>query len=145
MAGQLFAIDIRTLHFETDTELVKNAPTLEKIADQVAAFERLSAKHQDIFWGIWTEPKYRRMGVASALHEKMNTVAVNLYDWEEDQYGDDILIKTMYCLSPKYREVFEAWLMANDYTDFCILKDESPDTPEICSATAEIHFFRTGE
>ncbi len=94
---------------------------------------------------IWTEPKYRRMGVASALHEKMNTVAVNLYDWEEGQYGDDILIKTMYCLSPKYREVFEAWLEANDYTDFCILRDESPDTPEICSATAEVHFFRTGE
>ena len=91
---------------------------------------------------IWTAQKYRRMGIASALRDKMTEVAVNLYDWDESQYGDDIILKTMYSLSDNYREIFEAWLEKNDFTDFCILKDKEDDKPEIKSATAEIHFMR---
>ncbi len=72
-------------------------------------------------------------------------VAVSLYDWEVGQYGDDILVKTMYSLSDRYREPFEEWLKANDFTDFCVLSEENSEKgqPEICSATAEVHFFRT--
>lgn len=44
MAAQLFSIDIRELHFENDTEMVKNAAQLEKIAGQVAAFDRMAQK-----------------------------------------------------------------------------------------------------
>ncbi len=91
---------------------------------------------------IWTDQKYRNIGVASQLLDKMLEVALNLYDWEEGQYGDDIVLKTMYCLSDKYRRVFEAWLQKKDFTDFCILKNADDDTPEVCSATAEIHFYR---
>ena len=42
---------------------------------------------------VWTKPEYRRMGVASALKDQMTFVAVNLYDWEDAQYGDDVLLK----------------------------------------------------
>ena len=91
---------------------------------------------------IWTDQKYRRMGIASALRDKMTEVAVALYDWEEGQYGDDVLLKTMYSLPDKYREPFEAWLRANDFTDFSIMNEAAEEQPEICAATAEIHFFK---
>lgn len=94
---------------------------------------------------IWTKQEYRRLGVASALFHKMAEVASVLYDWEETQYGDDVLINAMYCLEPEYREALEGWLMHNGFTDFCVLKPEQEDTPEIYSATAEIHFYRTLE
>ncbi len=91
---------------------------------------------------IWTGQEYRRQGVASALLHKMTYVALNLYDWDNMQYGDDVILKTMYSLSDKYREPFEAWLRKNDFTDFLIIRDEEADKPEICGATAEIHCFR---
>lgn len=91
---------------------------------------------------IWTDQRYRRMGVASALRDKMTEIAVNLYDWEEGQYGDDILFKTMYSLSEPYRTPFEEWLKANDFTDFAILREAEGDKPAICAASAEIHFFK---
>ncbi len=92
---------------------------------------------------IWTAPEFRRMGIASALRDKMTEVATALYDWEEGQYGDDILLKTMYCLREEYRKPFEEWLVQNDFTDFGILKQADGTSPEIRSATAEIHIFRT--
>ena len=91
---------------------------------------------------VWTVPDYRRMGIASALLDKMTLIAVNIYEWEDNQYGDDVILKTMYSLSDKYREVFEAWLMENDFSDFCILSEEEEGKPKIRSATAEIHFYR---
>lgn len=91
---------------------------------------------------VWTDVNYRRMGVASALRDKMTEVALNLYDWDEAQYGDDILLKTMYCIADEYRVPFETWLEKNDFTDFAVLHPEEGDTKEIRSATAEIHFFR---
>ncbi|MBQ8914210.1 MAG: hypothetical protein IJ054_09245 [Lachnospiraceae bacterium] len=45
MAKQLFAIDISALNFKNDTEMSKCAPMFEKLSGQVAAFDRLSAKH----------------------------------------------------------------------------------------------------
>ena len=91
---------------------------------------------------IWTDQEYRNIGVASQLLGKMLEVALNLYDWDEAQYGDDIILKTMYCLDDKYRVVFEEWLKKNDFTDFCVLKNAIDDTPEVCSASAEVHFYR---
>ena len=91
---------------------------------------------------IWTDQEYRNIGVASQLLDKMLEVALNLYDWDEAQYGDDIILKTMYCLSDKYRAVFEEWLKKKDFTDFCILKKADDNTPEVCSASAEVHFYR---
>ncbi len=94
---------------------------------------------------VWTDPIYRRMGIASALKDKMTEVALELYDWEPGQYGDDILLKTMYCLRDEYKEPFEEWLKKNDFTDFAILKDANGEKPQICAASAEIHFFRFDE
>ncbi len=48
MAEQLFSIDISSLNFETDAEMVKNAEKLEKLSGQVAAFDRMSDKHNYI-------------------------------------------------------------------------------------------------
>ncbi len=45
MAGQLFAINVNELNFKNDTEMTKNAAKFEKIVGQVAAFDRLSLKH----------------------------------------------------------------------------------------------------
>lgn len=91
---------------------------------------------------IWTDPVYRRIGIASALKDKMTEVALELYDWEEDQYGDDILLKTMYCLGDDYKKPFVQWLEKNDFTDFAMLKEADDRTPEVCLASAEIHFFK---
>ena len=94
---------------------------------------------------IWTDPGCRRQGVASALLKKMTYVALKLFDWEEMQYGEDILIKAMYSLSDNYREPFESWLRKNDFTDFAILDEADGDKPAICGATAEVHFYRADE
>ncbi|WP_022776717.1 GNAT family N-acetyltransferase [Butyrivibrio sp. AE3009] len=91
---------------------------------------------------VWTDEEHRREGIASGLLQKMTEVARALYDWEDSQYGDDILLKVMYCLEDEYREVFEEWLRRNDFTDFLVMRDKSQNRPEICGATAEIHFFR---
>ena len=45
MAAQLFSIDIRTLKLNNDKDMIENAPTLEKISGQIAAFERMAKKH----------------------------------------------------------------------------------------------------
>ncbi len=92
---------------------------------------------------IWTDPECRRQGVATKLLQAMTQVALQLYQWEEHQYGDDVLLRVMYCLENKHLEVFEAWLRKNDFTDFYILDDDADDRPAIRSADAEIHFFRT--
>jgi GNAT superfamily N-acetyltransferase len=92
---------------------------------------------------VWTVPEYRHMGIASALLDKAVQVAAALFDYEEGQYGDDITLKTMYCLSDEYRKPFEEWLMKNDFTEFGILKPSGDGRPEICSASSDIHFFRT--
>ena len=92
---------------------------------------------------VWTAPEYRRMGIASALLDKALEVAAALYDYEEGQYRDDITLKTMYCLSDGYRKSFEEWLMKNDFTELGILKSSDGERPEVCSASADIHFFRT--
>ena len=92
---------------------------------------------------IWTDPRFRRQGVATSLLHEMTQVALELYDWEPLQYGDDILLKAMYCLSEEYRTPLEAWLMKNDFTDFTIMKEAEGDANEICGATAEIHFYRS--
>ncbi len=91
---------------------------------------------------IWTTPEYRRKGIASGLRDKMTQIAVSLYNWDDAQYGDDVLLKTMYCLRDEYRKPFEEWLIKNDFTDFYIMNYADGDRPEICSATAEIHFMR---
>lgn len=92
---------------------------------------------------VWTVSKYRRMGIASALLDKALSVAAALFDYEEGQYGDDISLKTMYCLSDEYRKPFEEWLMKNDFTEFGIIRNPEGERPEICTASADIHFFRT--
>ncbi|MBP3196256.1 MAG: GNAT family N-acetyltransferase [Butyrivibrio sp.] len=92
---------------------------------------------------IWTVSEYRRMGFASALLDKALQVAAALFDYEEGQYGDDITLKTMYCLGDEYKEPFEEWLKKNDFTEFGILKPTGDGKPEVCSASADIHFFRT--
>ncbi len=91
---------------------------------------------------IWTDQEYRRQGIASALLQKMTYVAYKLYDWEDLQYGDDIILKTMYCLEGVFREPFEKWLEKNAFTDFTIMKQADDTRPDICGATAEIHFYR---
>ena len=91
---------------------------------------------------VWTEQSCRRQGVASALLQKMTEVALQLYDWEKGQFGDDIVLSAMYCLPDRYRKPLEEWLMKNDFTDFAILRPAEEDRPEICAASAEIHFMR---
>ena len=59
---------------------------------------------------IWTTQDRRREGIASGLFDKMAEIARALYEWDDGQYGDDINVKTMYCLDDRYREIFEAWL-----------------------------------
>lgn len=92
---------------------------------------------------VWTLPEYRHMGIASALLDKALQVAAALFDYEEGQYGDDITLKTMYCLGDEYKKPFEEWLMKNDFTDFGIYRSSGDGRPQICSAFADIHFFRT--
>ena len=94
---------------------------------------------------IWTDQRCRRQGVATALLKKMTYVAFRLYDWDDTQYGDDIIIKAMYSLSDNFREPFEAWLKKNDFTDFAIMDEGEGDKPAICGATAEVHFYRADE
>ncbi len=91
---------------------------------------------------IWTVKDRRKEGIASGLLGKMSEVARALYEWDDGQYGDDITLKTMYCLEDRYREVFEAWLEKNSFTDFMVMRDATKDRPDICGATAEIHFYR---
>ena len=55
---------------------------------------------------VWTVPEYRHMGIASALLDKTLQVAAALFDYEEGQYGDDITLKTMYCMEDEYRKPF---------------------------------------
>jgi hypothetical protein len=94
---------------------------------------------------IWTGQESRRQGIASMLLKKMLYVAYRLYNWQQYQYGDDIQLKTMYCLADEYREPFEEWLKKNDFTEFYIMRDSQLGQPDICSAMAEIHIYRFGE
>ena len=93
---------------------------------------------------IWTDQRYRRKGVASGLLQKLSEIARALYVWEDGQYGDDVSLKVMYCLEEKYRQVFEAWLEKNDFTEFMVMREEDAGRPSVCGATAQIHFYRTG-
>jgi hypothetical protein len=46
MASRLFAVDVSDIDLSNDTELVNNAAKLESLSGQVAAFERMAAKHR---------------------------------------------------------------------------------------------------
>ena len=95
-----------------------------------------------VMLSIWTDQEYRRRGIASGLLQKMTYVAYRLYDWEDMQYGDDIILKTMYCLADLFRAPFEAWLEKNSFTDFTVMSRADDDRPDICGASAEIHYYR---
>lgn len=45
LTEKLFKIDISSINLETDTDIAKNAPMLEKIKAQVAAFDSITARH----------------------------------------------------------------------------------------------------
>ena len=127
---------------EIDTEYIALSSWLEGTPAGVIIMDPEGSGDLNLL-SVWTAPEYRRMGIASALLDKALEVAAALYDYEEGQYGDDITLKTMYCLSDEYRKSFEEWLMKNDFTELGILNSSDGERPEVCSASADIHFFRT--
>ena len=93
---------------------------------------------------VWTDQEYRRQGVATDLFSKLLQVASGLYQWDELEYGDDIEVKTMYCLENDLRRAFDLWLESVGFSEFNIMRDAEGDRPETCGATAELHLFRYG-
>ena len=91
---------------------------------------------------VWTDINHRRMGVASDLYKNMLTVARQLYDFDEDQFGDDISVRAMYCLSGDELRALEGWLTDNDFSDLYILREGEDDRPAIRGALSDIHFYR---
>ncbi len=91
---------------------------------------------------VWTDQKYRRRGVASDLFDKLMELVSALYNWDELEYGDDIEIRTMYCLDDAFRKPYEGWLEAKGFSDFSVLREAEGDRPAICGAAAEMHLFR---
>ena len=73
MVAALYSIDISKIRMDDDTQIANNAGILEKLCDQVGAFDRFLIKHADIVAGWSDEEKTR-------LNEKMRSLrTISLY------------------------------------------------------------------
>ncbi len=99
---------------------------------------------------IYVSPRFRRRGIGKGLINKTLRVAREGFAYEAFEYGTDIFLKTVYCLSEDMREVFEDFLKAAGFTEFYIFegaivsgesKTDALIRPKIRGASAEIHFF----
>ena len=99
---------------------------------------------------IFTLPGYRRKGYATAILQKAVMMARQLYQWDEGEEDDDVVLKTLFRLPEDMEEDFAAFLAANGFTDFLLLEDADDPATEpgedgeklnIWSAFGEIHFY----
>ncbi len=99
---------------------------------------------------IYTRPEFRRKGYGTELLQSTVKVARQIFQWDDDETEDDIILKTLFRLPGEMEEDFAAFLAANGFTDFVLLEDaESPDTEpgedgellNVWSAYAQIHFY----
>lgn len=91
---------------------------------------------------VYTLPEYRRRGIASELLDKAVFIARRLFIFDEDEDEEEISLKAVYRLSPARREVFEAFLKKNNFTDFYLLDDSGE--LKVWAAISEIRFYQTG-
>ena len=93
MVRQLFSVNLNELHFENDTEMVKNAAVLERLSRQVAAFDRLSEKNN---YGASLNDDERNM--LNERLEKLRSIAayynvrkeIIMDDTYKDHYNDEL-------------------------------------------------------
>ncbi|WP_026528452.1 GNAT family N-acetyltransferase [Butyrivibrio sp. VCD2006] len=96
---------------------------------------------------IFTLPALRRRGYASALMDKALFIARKMFIWDEEENESLILFKTLYRIPDDIREVYEEFLMKNNFTDFIQVEtaDNIPDDGlclDVWSASAEVKFYR---
>ena len=89
---------------------------------------------------IYTLPRFRRKGYASALTGKAIQVARTMFQWDEGETEDLVIFKTLYRLPEDIQEIYEAFLIKNHFTDFVEL--ESEEGIHAVSASAYLRFFR---
>ena len=123
-------------------------------ADSDAAVAAVVVEMEDFgdlnLLSIFTLPEYRRKGYATAILQKAVMMARELYQFDEGEEDDDIVLKTLFRLPKEMEEDFAAFLAANGFTDFLLLEDaDDPETEpgedgevlNIWSAYGEIHFY----
>ena len=89
---------------------------------------------------IYTEPKSRRKGHASALIDELIRLALGTYKWDEGNTEEDVVLKTLFRLPPETEEIFKAFLTKNGFSDFLMLEDDGEF--KTWSALAYLKFFR---
>ncbi len=115
MAGQLFGVDVRNLRFDNDTEMAKNAPELERIAGQVAAFDRLAQKHH--FMESLNEEERTRLTERlealrslSAYYQIRKEIITNQY--YRDHYNSELSLDLVGAASEEQRELSQKLLQS---------------------------------
>ncbi len=88
---------------------------------------------------LFTLPEYRRKGYAQALVKKAVETARALFQWEDGEKEDEVILKTLYRLPPKMEEDYEGFLKAVGFTDFVLLDE---DKLKVWSAHASLRFYR---
>jgi len=98
---------------------------------------------------VYTLPEHRRKGLASALMEKTVQIARALFQWEEGETVEYVAIKSIYRLPEDLEKVYRAFLEANHFTEFVLLRgaEEDPgedgDALDVWCGFAEARFWKT--
>ena len=93
MAAKLFSIDVRDLRLDNDEAMVENAPVLERLSGQVAAFDRMAGKHG--FFDTLDEEKKQMMterlnalrAIAAYYNARKDVITDQYF---RDHYNDEL-------------------------------------------------------
>ena len=136
--------------YETKKELEYLCLVLKSPEPAAAIIAELEATGDINILSIYTLPEFRRKGYGTALVQTAVKVSRGLFQWDEGETEDDVILKTLFRLPHDMEEDFASFLAANGFTDFILLEDEDDEATEagidgeklnVWSAYAEIHFF----
>ncbi len=89
---------------------------------------------------LFTLPGFRRQGFGSALVKKTIETARALFQWDEGEKEEEVILKTLYRLPPEMEKDYEGFLKAAGFTDFVLLREE--EVFKVWSAFASLRFYR---
>lgn len=110
MAQTMFAIDISSISFKTDADMVRNASVLESISNRVAAFDRMAEKHHymDNIEGSvkdMLEERLQSLRSIAAYYNIRKEIIKNPY--YRDHYNEELSMDIMAAKTKEQTEIAE--------------------------------------
>ena len=110
MAQSLFTIDINSISFQTDADMIRNASVLESLSNRVAAFDRMATKHHymdNIEGNVkdMLEERLQSLRSIAAYYNIRKEIIKNPY--YRDHYNEELSMDTGAANTPEQKKIAE--------------------------------------